>query len=101
MSLLAALALAAGIGVQRLAGMFLLGPVIRRRPALSRVADLIPVAVVTAVIMQLGFASGRTLVLDARAVGLAAAAVAVWRRTPLIVVVLVAASSTALVRLAS
>lgn len=99
MRLLAAIALAAGIGAQRLAGMFLLGPVLQRRPGLRRVADLIPVAVVTAVIVQLGFATGQSLVIDARAAGMGVAAIAVWRRAPLIVVVLAAAAATALLRL--
>jgi hypothetical protein len=44
------------------------------------------------------FAGDRCLELDARAVGLAVAIVATWRRAPFVVVVLAAAASTALVR---
>jgi len=44
------------------------------------------------------FSDGRSLVIDARAAGLAVAAVAVWRRWPFLVVVALAAVTTALVR---
>ena len=44
------------------------------------------------------FAGDRRLVLDARAVGLAVAIVATWRKAPFVVVVGLAAASTALVR---
>ncbi len=95
------LALAAGVSGQRLAGMFWAGPFLTRRPALARLGDLLPMAVIAGVIAQLCFASSSTstgLTVDARAVGLAVAGVAVWRRAPLIVVVVAAAAATALVR---
>ncbi len=95
------LALAAGVSGQRLAGMFWAGPFLTRRPALARLGGLLPMAVIAGVIAQLCFASSSTstgLTVDARAVGLAVAAVAVWRRAPLIVVVLAAAAATALAR---
>lgn len=41
---------------------------------------------------------GRSLVLDARAIGVAVAVVATWRRLPFPVVIVVAAAATALVR---
>ena len=44
------------------------------------------------------FASGRSLVLDARAAGIAAAAVAIVLRAPLLVTVAAAAVAAALVR---
>jgi hypothetical protein len=44
------------------------------------------------------FSSGRHLVLDPRAAGLAAAGVAVLLRAPLLAVIVVAAAATALVR---
>jgi hypothetical protein len=44
------------------------------------------------------FAEGHSLVVDARAAGLAAAGVAVLRRAPFIVVVVVAAATAAVVR---
>ena len=95
------LALAVGVSGQRLAGMFWAGPFLARRPALARLGDLLPMAVIAGVIAQLCFASSSTssgLTIDARAVGLAVAALAVWRRAPLIVVVVTAAAATALTR---
>jgi hypothetical protein len=42
---------------------------------------------------------GRSLTIDARVAGLAVAAIALWRRVPLLACVLLAAVATALVRL--
>lgn len=90
--------LAAGVWGQRFVGMFVGGRVLARVPALGRLATLIPAAVVMAVVVQLSVTSGRTIVVDARAAGIAVAAVAVWRRAPFVVVVLVAAAATGIVR---
>ncbi len=70
-----------------------------RQPALGRLATLIPAAVIMAVVVQLTVATGRALTFDARAVGMAVATLLVWRRAPFAVVVIAAASATALVRL--
>ena len=91
--------LAAGVWAQRMLGMFVGARVLSRQPALGRLATLIPAAVVTAVIVQLTIASGRSLVIDARLVGMTVAAVLVWRRAPFVIVVVAAAAATALVRL--
>lgn len=91
--------LAAGVWAQRLLGMFVGGPVLSRQPALGRLATLIPAAVVMAVVVQLTVASGTSLGVDARLVGMSAAGVLVWRRAPFVVVVIAAAAATALVRL--
>lgn len=69
------------------------------RPLVGRVADLIPVALLAALIAVQVFTTGHRLVLDARSAGLAAAVVALLLRAPFIVVVLVAAGTAALVRL--
>jgi hypothetical protein len=90
--------LAAGTWGQRLLGMFVGGRVLAIRPSLARLATLIPAAVVMAVIVQLTVGSGQSLVVDARAAGMAVAAVLVWRRAPFVVVVVAAAAATALVR---
>jgi hypothetical protein len=58
----------------------------------------LPAALIPALVVVNTFAGDRRLVLDARAVGLAVAVVATWRRAPFIVVVTAAALSTALVR---
>lgn len=67
-------------------------------PGTERLTALIPPALLAALVVVQTFSDGRSLVLDARAVGLAVAGVAVWRRAPFIVVVVLAAASTALVR---
>jgi branched-subunit amino acid transport protein len=59
---------------------------------------LIPAALIAALIVNDTFADGNELVLDARAAGVAVAAVAAWRRAPLIVVIVVGAAVTATVR---
>ena len=91
--------LAAGVWAQRLAGMFVGGRVLGRRPSLGRLATLIPAAVIMAVIVQLTLASGKTLTIDARAAGMAVAGFLVWRRAPFVVIVVGAAAATALVRM--
>jgi branched-subunit amino acid transport protein len=72
-------------------------------PVVRRTADLLPVVLLAALVAVQVFAGKRhgdvTLALDARAVGLVAAAVALLLRAPFIVVVAVAAVAAALVRL--
>jgi branched chain amino acid efflux pump len=65
-------------------------------PLLARVIPLLAPALLTALVITETFAgSGRTLVIDARAGGVAVAAVAIALRAPLAVVVLCAAAATA------
>ena len=59
-----------------------------RAPLVSRVADLVPVALLAALIGVQVFATGQSLVIDARVVGLGVAFVALLLRAPFIVVVL-------------
>ena len=87
--------LALGVWGQRLAGMFLVGPALERRPVLSKAAGLIPAAVICAVIVQLTVANGTSLVVDERLAGLAVAGILVWRKAPFVVVVVAAAAVTA------
>ena len=63
-----------------------------------RVSLLLPVALLTALIAIQTFTAGHALVLDARAAGLGAAAVAVLLRLPFLVVIAVACATAALVR---
>jgi len=98
MTVIAIVALTIGVWGQRLAGGFLIGPLLERRPNLTRAAALIPAAVVMAVIVQLTVAEGKTLVLDERLAGVAVSGLLVWRKAPFIVVVLSAAAVTALLR---
>lgn len=67
-------------------------------PRLRRVAALLPVALLMALTVTQAFVSGDRLVLDARAAGLAAAAVAVALRAPFLLVIVLASGTTAMVR---
>jgi len=67
-------------------------------PIFERCLALIPAAVVTALVMKDTFTQGQELVLDARALGIAVAIIAAWRKAPLIVVIVLGAAVTALVR---
>lgn len=74
----------------------------RTLPAgLNRCLALIPAALLAALVVHDTFGDGKALVIDARAAGVAAAAVAAWRRLPLVVVIVVGAGVTALVRAAA
>jgi branched-subunit amino acid transport protein len=64
----------------------------------QRVAMLLPVALLSALIATQAFTHGHRLVLDARAGGVIAAVVALKLRAPFLVVVAVAAATAALLR---
>lgn len=70
----------------------------RLPPVLDRCLALIPAALVAALIVSNTVADGRQLVLDGRAAGVAAAAVAAWRKAPMIVVIVLGMAVTAVVR---
>lgn len=70
------------------------------RPVVRRTAALLPVALLAALVAVQTFASGQSLVLDARAAALVAAVVALLLRAPFLVVVLVSALVAALLRAA-
>jgi branched-subunit amino acid transport protein len=70
----------------------------RLPPALGRLIELLPAAMLAALVVVTTFADGQSLVLDARAAGLAAAAAALTLRAPFVVVVIAAAAAAALVR---
>ena len=67
-------------------------------PVFERCLGLIPAAIITALVMKDTFTVGQDLTLDARALGIAVAVIAAWRRAPLIVVIVLGAAVTALVR---
>jgi branched-subunit amino acid transport protein len=69
------------------------------RPLVERVADLIPVALLSALIAVQVFTTGHHLTIDARALGLGVAVVLLLLRAPFLVVVFAAALAAALVRL--
>ena len=68
------------------------------RPKVQRIAALLPVVLLSALVAVQTFSIGSGLVLDARAAGLAVAGIAVWRRWPFLVVVALAAFTTEIVR---
>ena len=78
------------------------GPVLlggRELPApLARVVDLLAPAVLAALVATQAFATGDELVLDERAAGLAAAGACVALRAPILVTVVAAALTTAVLR---
>ena len=69
-------------------------------PTVERVADLVPVALLAALVAVQAFAGDAGLVLDARALGLGFALVALLLRMPFLVVVVGASVVAALARLA-
>ncbi|MEU9385995.1 AzlD domain-containing protein [Streptomyces sp. NPDC048279] len=81
----------------KLAGLLVPADVLER-PVVRRLAALLPVALLAALTAQQAFADGHTLVLDARAAGLGAAAVALVLRAPFLAVVGAAVLVTAGVR---
>jgi len=92
--------LVTGVGcyLLKLAGLSVPGAVLERL-VMQRVADLLPVGLLSGLIAVQVLSTGAELVVDARLVGLAVAVVALLLRAPFIVVVFVAALSAALVRL--
>lgn len=92
--------LLAGLGcyLLKLAGLSLPERVLEH-PTVERVADLIPVALLAALVAVQTFSSGPGLVLDARALGLGFAVVALLLRMPFLVVVVGASVVAAVTRL--
>ena len=89
---------AAGCYLLKLAGLSVPPRVLEHR-LVERVADLIPVALLAALVAVQVFARGHEIVIDARALGLAAAVVLLLLRAPFLVVVFGAALVAAGVRL--
>ncbi len=68
------------------------------RPLVARVAGLIPVALLAALVAVQAFTTEQTLVLDARAAALGAAVVLLLARAPFLLVVFGSAAVAALLR---
>lgn len=64
----------------------------------TRLADDLPAPLLAALVAISAFANGTTPTVDARAVGLVVAGVALWRKLPFVVVVILAALATAAAR---
>ena len=89
-----------GCWALKLAGLSVPSKVLDR-PLVQRVADLIPVALLSALVAVQVFTTGHRLTLDARALGLGYAVLALTLRAPFLVVVFGAAVVAALARLAA
>jgi uncharacterized membrane protein len=90
-------ALALATGALKLAGPLFLGG--RALPnQVMNVVEPLASALLAALVVVETFGKGRALTLDARAIGAAFAALALMRRTPLMVVVIGAAAVAALMR---
>ncbi|HEV7641908.1 MAG TPA: AzlD domain-containing protein [Gaiellaceae bacterium] len=100
MTWMAIFATAAACFALKLAGWSLPARFLERE-RLQRAAALLPLALLAALVVVQTFGDGRSIAVDARAAGLAAAGVAVLRRAPFIVVVGLAAATAALVRAAT
>jgi len=70
-------------------------------PRVQRAIDLLPAALLAALTIVSTMGDGREIVIDARLVGLVVAGIALWRRLPFVVVIVVASAATALTRLIS
>jgi branched-subunit amino acid transport protein len=93
------LALGAGAYLFKVLGLIVIGT--RPLPAVvDRCLVLIPAALLTALVVKDTFSTGQDLVIDARAAGVAAAVIAVWRRLPFLAVIIIGAGVTAVVRAA-
>lgn len=71
-----------------------------RDPRVQRAVPLIPVGLLAALVATQTFSTGRHLVVDVRSAALVVAGVAVLLRAPFLVVVVAAAVTAALLRLA-
>jgi uncharacterized membrane protein len=70
-------------------------------PHMRRIVELMPVALLAALVVVEALADGRHLKFDGpRLAGFAVGAVAVWRRAPFLVIVVLAGLTAALLRLA-
>ncbi len=93
----AVLAGSLGCYLEKLLGYFLPRSVLENE-GVRRVAGLLPVALLAALVAVQTFAVGQTLVIDARLAGLVAAIIALVLRAPFLVVVVVAAVTAAALR---
>lgn len=67
----------------------------------QRVVDLLPAALLAALAAVSTLGDGQQLVVDARLGGVVVAGIALWRRAPFVLVIVLASAATALIRLLS
>ncbi len=89
-----------GCYLLKLAG-YLVPARVLETPRIRRFVEILPVALLAALVVVEAVGNGRHLDFDAaRLAGFGAGAIAVWRRAPFLVVVVLAAVVAALIRLA-
>ena len=86
-----------GVYLFKLAGLSVPAAVLAR-PTVQRIAALLPVVLLAALIGVQTLGAGQSIHVDARLAGVMVAGVAVWRKAPFLVVVIIAAVVTALFR---
>jgi hypothetical protein len=101
--------LAAGAYLFKAIGLVVVGPLLARSDAAAgttgggwplRLGQLLPPALLAALVVSQTVVDGRDLTIDARLAGVAAGAVAVWRGAPFWLVLVIAAAVTAGIRFA-
>jgi len=85
------------IFLTKLAGQFVPGSWVSS-PRVAPIIALVSVALLAGLAAQQTLDGGHHLVVDARVAALAVAAIALWRKAPFIVVIVLAAATTALLR---
>jgi branched-subunit amino acid transport protein len=86
-----------GCYLLKLAGLSLPAPLLER-PEVQRVAVLLPVALLAGLVAVETFGADGRLVVDLRLAGLGAGVIALLLRAPFLVVIVVAAATTAVLR---
>ena len=99
MSLWGWILLACAVSVATKFAGFLVPAKLLDNPRMLRVAGSLTIGLLAALTAVNTFATGQALVVDARVVALAAAAVALWLRAPFLVVVAVGALAAGVARL--
>lgn len=94
----AILVASAGCYLFKLAGLSVPQSVLAR-PVVQRIAGLLPIVLLAALIAVQTFGDGKSVVLDARVPGIAVACFAAWRKWPFLLVIVLAAATTAVFRL--
>lgn len=86
-----------GVYLFKLAGVSVPLAVLQR-PRVQRLAALLPIVLLAALIGVQTFGKGQAVSVDARAAGVLVGAIAVWRRAPFLLVIALAVVVTAVVR---
>lgn len=98
MILLTLVLLALGSYALKASGPLLLGGDRELPPMVGRLALLLPAPLLAALVATSTFVDDQRWVFDERAAGLVVAGIALWKRLPFVVVIILAAMTTAAIR---